>query len=248
MKSEPWGPRLRLNKSEEPKTLTDATLHRLRRDIISGKLVAGQKLRAQELMAAYSVGTSPLREALFQLVSDGLVLSEGQRGFQVANLSNPELLEITEWRAHLECIALSRAIEQGDVEWEAVAVAAFHRLKRLEEMELDEVVMADLWEDRHTEFHFALYQGCGSPWLLRFCEMLGEHAQRYRRAFVRYRRITPSIMEEHKAILDAAIARRQEEAVGLLDAHIRHASDMAQQFLASPRDDDAPANTKKTKR
>lgn len=231
MKKVPWGPKLRIASPDEPRTLTDVTLKRLRRDIVSGRFEAGRKLRTQELSKAYNVGNSPLREALFQLVGDGLVLFEGQRGFHVATLDADELEDITHWRICLETDALKRSIELGNVKWEAEVIAAFHRLKHSDYNDLDEAEAADQWEDRHSEFHFALYAACGSPWLLHFCEMLNEHSQRYRRAFVSYREIEPSITQEHQEILNAVIKRDSQTAATILEAHIRHAAEIAKSFL-----------------
>ncbi|MDB5558860.1 MAG: hypothetical protein JWQ36_1794 [Enterovirga sp.] len=223
-----WGPTLRVGPAKAHKTLTEETLARLRRDIVSGAFEAGQKVKSEDLKKRYQVGTSPIREALFQLVSEGLVRSDGQRGFRVAELRQEELLDITDWRARLECEALRRAIATGDMEWEARAVAAFHRLKRVEgQSGLDPTEAADLWEDHHRAFHFALYSACGSPWLLRFCELLIQHGERYRRAYITYPRISSSIAAEHQAIMDAAMARDAEKAADLLETHIRHAADLA---------------------
>lgn len=223
-----WGPTLRVVPEREHKTLTEETLARLRRDIVSGAFEAGQKVKSEDLKKRYGVGTSPIREALFQLVSEGLVRSDGQRGFRVAELRQEELLDITDWRARLECEALRRAVANGDVEWEAGAVAAFHRLKRVEgQSGLSAADAADLWEDHHRAFHFALYSACGSPWLLRFCELLIQHGERYRRAYIAYPRIPSSITAEHEAIMEVAMARDAEGAATLLGKHIRHAADLA---------------------
>ncbi len=223
-----WGPVLRIGRDQVHKTLTEETLARLRRDIISGTFTAGEKVKSDDLKKRYQVGTSPIREALFQLVSDGLVRSDGQRGFRIAELRREELLDIADWRARLECEALRRAIAAGDREWEANAVAAFHRLKHVEaDQDISPEAAADLWEDHHRAFHFALYGACGSPWLLRFCELLIQHGERYRRAYIAYPRISASIMDEHAAILEATIARETLEAVALLESHIRHAAQLA---------------------
>ena len=161
-------------------------------------------------------------------MSEGLVRSDGQRGFRVAELRQEELRDIADWRARLECEALRRAIATGDMDWEARIVAAFHRLKRVEgESGLDPKDAADLWEDHHRAFHFALYSACGSPWLLRFCELLIQHGERYRRAYIAYPTVPRSITAEHQAIMEAAIARDGDLAADLLERHIRHAADLA---------------------
>jgi GntR family transcriptional regulator, carbon starvation induced regulator len=189
-------------------------------------------VKSEHLKEVYGVGTSPIREALFQLAGDGLVRAEGQRGFRVAELNENELADITDWRIRLEGEALRRAVLQGTIEWETSAVAALHRLKRFQETSRAKGrEAADLWEKYHREFHFALYATCGSPWLLRFCELLVQNGERYRRAFVRYAEIDASITKEHEALLDAALKRDATRAVKVLEGHIRHAATLAADHL-----------------
>jgi len=234
-----------VEKNKEYKTLKDAVLHLIRSDIISGELKPDSKIKADDLKKRYGVGTSPIREALFQLVSEGLVQVQGQRGFRVATISEAELLDITDWRVRMECEALRRSIEHGDVAWEAEALAAFHRLKHVQ-MDFDQtsqsgksqIDFSDQWEALHREYHFALYRACGSPWLIRFCEPLLRHGERYRRAYIQYPYVTPSITQEHRDILELAIAREADQAVKLLEQHIRHAGDLLQRHVRQlPRTD-----------
>ncbi len=227
------------------KTLTEETLWRLRRDIISGTLPAGGKIKSDDIKHRYNVGTSPIREALFQLVTDGLVTADGQRGFRVAELRETDLLDIADWRARLESEALRRSIEAATLDWEAHAIAAFHRMKRFESdsrfRDMSEREAADTWEEYHREFHFALYSTCGSPWLLRFCELLIQHGERYRRAYIAYPRVAKAITQEHEALLEAALARDTERAVDILEKHIRHAANLALQHAMKRRPRQQPA-------
>ncbi len=227
------------------KTLTEETLWRLRRDIISGTLPAGGKIKSEDIKHRYNVGTSPIREALFQLVTDGLVTADGQRGFRVAELRETDLLDIADWRARLESEALRRSIEAATLDWEAHAIAAFHRMKRFESdsrfRDMSEREAADTWEEYHREFHFALYSTCGSPWLLRFCELLIQHGERYRRAYIAYPRVAKAITQEHEALLEAALARDTERAVDILEKHIRHAANLALQHAMKRRPRQQPA-------
>jgi GntR family carbon starvation induced transcriptional regulator len=232
----------------EHRTLTGEILDRLRRDIIAGAFVAGDKIKAEELKRRYNVGTSPIREALFQLVSDGLVHSDGQKGFRVADMKTDDLMDIADWRARLECEALRRSIAKGDVNWEANALAAFHRLKKVEqETKHSSKQAADLWEDYHRAYHFSLYSACGSPWLLRFCDLLIQHGERYRRAYIQYPSVPKTITQEHEDILLASVARDTNKAVALLEKHITHAVELALQNASKKGRSPAPSSEKKTR-
>ena len=67
-------------------TLADTAYARLRNDIIIGARAPGERLRIEKLKAIYAIGPTPLREAMQKLAQDGLVVSEGNRGFTVAPL------------------------------------------------------------------------------------------------------------------------------------------------------------------
>ena len=77
-----------------PKTLTDYVYGQLRADIIDGKLAPESKLKIEHLRTEYSVGATPLREALSRLSSDGFVITEGQRGFRVSPISPDDLDDV----------------------------------------------------------------------------------------------------------------------------------------------------------
>ena len=69
---------------------------------------------------------------LNRLTSEGLVLAEGQRGFEVAPVSAANLKELAALRMLLEGHALEQSFAAGDMEWEGRVVAAHHKLARME--------------------------------------------------------------------------------------------------------------------
>src|ERR1700682_6076996 len=73
------------------RTLIERAYAQLRDDIIEGRLAPGEKLRFDTLKAHYQVGAGTLREAITRLVSDALVVAEGQRGFRVAPMALEDL-------------------------------------------------------------------------------------------------------------------------------------------------------------
>src|SRR5260370_20964872 len=78
-----------------PRTLTSAVLERLRADILSTKLVPGQKLHIAGLAKQFSVSLAAVREALSRLVAHGLVPASDQRGFRVSPVSPAALQNVT---------------------------------------------------------------------------------------------------------------------------------------------------------
>ena len=212
-------------KSQPPrkgaKTLIEYAYQNLRKDIISGELVPGSKLRIELLRSKYEIGASTLREALTLLVADALVTSEGQRGFKVAPISLEDMKDVTRMRKMLETLALREAIENGNDHWEGAIVSAFHRLSRIEErLHEDTKQLAVDWEERNNEFHKALIAACPSRWTLHFREILYHQSERYRRVSLASASPNRNIHGEHQAIMDATLARNGPLACKLLEDHM----------------------------
>ena len=68
-------------------TVGDDGYRRIRSDIIFGRLQPDQKLRLEALKEHYGVSISTLREILNRLSSEGFVVAEARRGFEVAPVS-----------------------------------------------------------------------------------------------------------------------------------------------------------------
>lgn len=203
-----------------PASLADAAYEQIKRDILNGDLAPGAKLRMDRLSQRYGLGSSPLREALTRLVAEDLVLREQQRGFSVANVSNEELMDLTQTRCWIEEMALRKAIAAGGQDWEEAIVLAFHRLQRVPRPSAGTLLEpGSEWLIRHDAFHAALIAACGSRWLLSFCARMREQSYRYRREVSQERQA--GSLAEHQAIMEATIARDADLAVDLLVAHYK---------------------------
>jgi DNA-binding GntR family transcriptional regulator len=201
--------------------LTQRAYEELRADLLSCRIPPGAKLKIQDLCTKFSVSLGAIREALSRLTSEGLVMAEPQRGFRAAPISAEDLQDLTKVRIEIDSLCLRRAIEIGDVDWEARLVAAFHRLSRMPERAPgDPARSSDDWAEAHSAFHTALLDGCNSPWLMRLHQQLYDQSERYRRLSVSLAQRRRNIGDEHQKILDATLARDAEKAVKLLAAHL----------------------------
>lgn len=206
----------------EPKTLVESAYRRLRDDIIEGVHAPGSKLRVEHLKARYAVGGGTLREALTLLVSDALVVAQGQRGFRVAPISKSDFEDITNTRVLLECEALRQSIAHGDVKWEGEVAAAFHLLSRAQErVGKRSGPLFEEWEARNRAFHDSLVAACPSRWIRHFVEILYRQSERYRRLALSKKPIARDVHAEHVAIFEATLDRDADKACDLLADHIR---------------------------
>lgn len=205
-------------------TLASSVYDMMRQDILKGDLPPGEKLRVEYLRDRYGVGASPIREALNRLSVDGVVVRVDQKGFRVAEVSVAELDELIKTRCWLEETAIRESIAAGDDAWEERLVLAFHRLSKTPRS-ADQVTSAmnPDWEVLHRAFHLALIGACGSRWLISYCEQLNDLADRYRQLAAYPRR---NELDEHKAIMDAAVNRKPDDAVEVLVDHYRRTADI----------------------
>jgi DNA-binding GntR family transcriptional regulator len=219
------------------RTLANQAQDLLRRDILSGTLAPGERLRTKDLQARYGLGLSPLRESLQRLSAEGMVVNDAQRGFAVAPVSVAELRDLTVARTALESTMLPMAMQLGGADWEGDIVAAFHRLSRTP-LPNDPAAMADasLWELRHRSFHHALVAGCGSPWLLRLHGQLVDQSERYRKIRILHHLESQAqvrdVNAEHQAVMDAVLRRDAAQAVALMTQHLVATSDATARLMA----------------
>ena len=197
---------MEIKESAPTKGLSTQAFDLMRADIIQGLLRPNERLRIQGLSDRYQVGTTAIREALSRLVSDGIVEFEDQRGFCVSPVSREELLDLTQTRIDIETLAIRYTVQRGDLDWESKLMSAYHRLSRTPPPDSPEKHAQ--WADAHQRFHDALVSGCGSTWLLRLCRILYDKSERYRNLAERDTQSSVrDSVNEHKRILDAAMAR-----------------------------------------
>lgn len=219
----------------QSRTMTEQAYETVRRDILSGALPPGMKLRSEALKSRYGFGGSTLREALTRLTAEVLVTFEGQRGFTVAETSRDDFADLCDVRKIVEIEALRRSIRAGNDDWEARVVAAFHRLAKIE-LQLPHKLgeLYDQWEERNKAFHDALLSACPSRWLLRMHDLLFQQAERYRRiTFASGEMIPRNVHEEHRLIMEAAVGRDVDAACGLAASHIQRTLSVLDEFLKS---------------
>ncbi len=198
---------------------------RLREEILTGQLAPGTKLKAASLSERFDVSMSVVREALTRLAEQGLVLSAPHTGFQVKPVSVEDLRDLTQMRADIEAIGLRRSIEHGGVDWEATLVAAHHKLARARPFDSDPSRLNEAFADAHAGFHHALIAGAGSPRLLGLAASLRDSAEIYRRWSFRSAREERDVAGEHRALLEAALAREPGRAERLLRDHLQRTAD-----------------------
>ena len=209
-----------LEEAQQTETVGEKTYRRIRDDIVFGRLPPGERLTLDRMRDAYSAGVSTLREMLNRLSSEGLILAEGSRGFQVTPISAANLREVAAMRCLLEAHALRLSFEAGDMDWEGRVVAAHHKLASMERrMGKGERSDAETWKRYDWEFHHALISACGSQVLLETHATIYDRYLRYQMVAAVYRGAVAA--GEHRRLLDCALKRDWKSAQRLLTQHVQ---------------------------
>lgn len=199
----------------------------------------GDRLPSEHKLARqFNVSRATVREAVVALEVCGLVdvrvncgavildphasTALDQSGVLSAGVSGEGLEEVARFRILLETDGARQSIAMGGVDWESALVAAHHRLAHIEfRMKSGSATSYELWRQCDWEFHEALVSGCGSHL----------HMKLHKSAFDQFRKVVAleyrtvgfrgmRIIEEHKAILDAALARDSDACATALERHI----------------------------
>ena len=208
-----------LTRTSDYDSVGEKVYRQIRTDIIFGKLLPAEKLKLDRLREDYGASVGTLRELLNRLATEGLVVAEGQRGFEVAPVSAENLREIAALRLLLESHALTQSFQSGDLDWEGRVVSAYHKLSAIEKkLVAAERADPETWKRYDWEFHHALISACGSNALLE------THAPVYDK-YLRYQMIAGIFRgeiaaQEHRKLLDCALERDAGTARDVLVVHI----------------------------
>lgn len=192
---------------------------RLRSEILSCRLAPGAKLNIASLAQDHGVSPGAVREALAVLDTEGFVRVEPQKGYSVQPVSPEDLRDLTLARVDIERACVASSLAHGDLEWEALLVAAFHRICGRG----GRAAVGDgdpAWVAAHAGFHNALVAACCSRRLLTARALLYDQSERYRRLSLSFS-VERDVDTEHRMLFDAALARDIAKTQDLLEAHIR---------------------------
>jgi DNA-binding GntR family transcriptional regulator len=201
----------------------------LKRDIMLGDLAPGTPLTELELAASFACSQGPVREALFLLQQDGLVIRKGHRGTHVSACTEEEAVEMFRLRSSIECRAVPRAIQlmrRGLVP----DLLALMEAMEGRAAEGDEYALAEL--DR--EFHRRLLREADMPALDPILHRCLIHNHRYKIAHSTEARDLLATARRHSAIIDAVQRRDATAASAALGHHIATIVDLGPTVFGAP--------------
>ena len=206
---------------------TQQVLHELREAIIDGRIAQGVALREVSLAKAFGTGRSAVREAIRQLVQEGLVEYKLHRGAFVPVMSLEDRLDVYVAREAIETGVASRVLEASEP---VDLLPTAGRTARTcapwpkgHDRVTEDLIAADI------RFHQELVRLGGSPRLTRAHETLAAET----RMLLRHHPIYPwmDYVGDHERLFDA-FERRDPRAPDVVREHLRLSARLISEELA----------------
>ncbi len=195
--------------------LRDVVFNTLRRAILRGELVPGQRLMEIRLADQMGVSRTPVREAIRKLELEGLVVMVPRKGAEVAHISGKNLRDVLEVRRALEELAGELACERMSAEDFKKLEQANHKFASV--LDSDDITVLGQADE---EFHGLIYQATDNDRLVQMVNHLREQMYRYRIEHLKNKSQRTILLQEHQDIMRALAARDVEAVRRAIRAHI----------------------------
>jgi DNA-binding GntR family transcriptional regulator len=184
----------------------------LRRAILRGDLSGGARLIQADLASMLNVSTTPVREALRDLATEGLITLDRHRGGIVRELNWQEMEEIRLIRHQLEPLAVRLVVEK-------ITDEELDEAERLRELMAEERDLGN-WVELNTQFHLVFHDSTG---VIRLAAILKGFEEASTVYVAQAQRWHPEIRrradDEHQALIDAFRSRDAERAAAVMQGH-----------------------------
>lgn len=199
----------------------------LKRSILEGDFAPGELLPEDLLTEVTGASRTPVREALMRLQGDGLVKIVPRRGARILEMDPEELNQLVEARILLETAFFDRAVK--NISLKKVKKIKDDMASILAEMKSVETT-SPFWAKKRLEyskldfgFHRTLVEASNNGFLLRYYDMLLDRVKVYsHHTVIKYPVYFLESAKEHENILDAMLSGQNENAVKLIEGHIKH--------------------------
>lgn len=192
----------------------------LRDDICSGVYAPGQQIQELELSKRLSISRSPIREALRQLVSDGLVVEYPNRGVFVRDYTPKDIEDIYDLRILLESYAIMHSGQQITPETVKELTTCMEYLRAYHQQ--DDL---ESYTKQDTLLHQMLISLSGNELVVSTYERVYSMVQQFRIYSLKSRKRFDDSLEEHTEIIRNVLSGNVKEADRINRRHLMLARD-----------------------
>ena len=198
-------------------SLRERVAESLRAALVSGRMVPGTTYSIPALAEQFGVSATPVREAMLDLVNEGIVAPVPNKGFRVVELTDEELDQVTELRRLLEVPTvrdLAGAIGTTEIKQLRGLAAAVHDAAQRGD------IVAYVESDR--ELHLALLAEAGNPRLVEMVGRLRDQSRLYGLEQLAADGILVDSAAEHMRLIDALESGDRRAAEKVMAHHLDH--------------------------
>jgi len=198
--------------------LSDAVYAAISQALRSGRYPPHSRLVESELAIALGVSRTPVRDALRRLESDGLVRSERNRGYVVADLME-DVAHVFLIRERLEGLAAGMAAEtitRPELEGLDALQVEMETLLATSQTDIDRLV------ELNGELHRRITEASRSPRLIKLIERLHPQYMSYQVLRLYSDEERRRSIREHREVLDALWQRDSGTAEQVINRHLEH--------------------------
>ncbi len=205
-----------MNELKRPLTIAQTVASQIREQILKREIKGGEPLRQEAIAKSFGTSIIPVREALRQLESEGLVELKTHRGAVATELTLDKALEWIHLRRLIETDLISLAIEKIKEEDIVRAREILDRFDKAMEQHRE----IDRWTEYNWEFHAALYAPANRPETMSVLKALHQKCDRY----IRLQLLTGDHIDraaaEHAELIELCEGRRKRAAKAFMHRHI----------------------------
>ncbi len=213
-------------------TISQQVYQIIKEEIIAGVYKPGDWLQEKELAGKLQVSRSPVREALRQLLADGLVTEIPNKGIFVRSLSPKEITEIFEVRKMMEGNAvLSLKGKLTDREKEELTGYRDDFIRLHKENDLERYIQVD------SAFHRYLIQCSGNSILNELYRKVRYMTMMFRIFSLSTKERFDESQQEHVDIINCLLADEMEKAEQINNRHLALARDTAIEHIPFEKDE-----------
>lgn len=197
----------------------------LQQRILDGELRPGERIDLDTITRELAVSRTPIRTALRQLESEGLVIVYPHRAVLVSELSSEDLEQVYAVRIHLEKWAAQLAVPH-------LTDADLTKLRGIHQEIIQVIKGANLasFTEKDRAFHLALYRAANNQFLSRLIDDLRKSSLRFISTDTSVERLQRTVVE-HEQIIDAAEARDTDQVVALIQKNLERTGEAISAFL-----------------
>jgi DNA-binding GntR family transcriptional regulator len=213
--------------TEDTGLLSDRIRNALTDAISSGELAPGTTLDEQQLADRYGASRTPVREALRQLATSGMVEVRPRRGVIVRHVTAEEVMDMFETMAEIEAVCVRLATYR-------ITPLERSRLLRIHEASEAAVEAGDVdaYDALNREFHEAIYRAAHNDFLAEQAIAVRTRLNAFRRMQLRQDRRLVTSRAEHDAVMRAIAEGDGDEAARRMRAHMLNAASALDSYIA----------------